>query len=327
MYSRLQKAARIFTILFATAGIAAPAPQTATAPTRDQLFTELNPVFQQICNDSWSASGPAVARKGYSRDNIARFVDMLQSNHGKVARRAADYPSTSRLLRTTAGEFRFVDLDGDGQLELVVAADESGSGQLNDVYVIWRTPDTYRFRVQHLTAYHVDKLDQVIQDADGDGKMELVLPELMTSGRAGQPQVVYPAVYALASGDYVDESESFSAYYLNTVLPQVDRQIHDLINTQAPADDLLVVQLERDKLLRLTGSPMAGLFDAEWRASSPIVEQRLLAVAVFRDIALLSGNRQAVIDLNIMARDWSSAVSEDARLALRDVSVRWPVLP
>lgn len=291
---------------------------------KDDLFAQLDPTLQRFAQGDWSAYGQNIAQDGLNNDDVARLLDMLTSNRGQIARTALDYPDPAKLKRGTVGEFVFVDLDRDGSLELVATSDYTQAGLFNDLLVVRRTRDNYRFDVQQISSYRLGPLASVIVDADGDRNMELVITTLLTSGRAGEPQVVWPAVYALSSSlNYSEQSTRFGDYYRHTVLPQLDQQIKSLIASNARPYDLLVVQLERDKVLRLTDYPAAGLWDAQWRAGSVINRDRLLAVAVLRDIGLATGGNQATIPLMSLGVDWDPRVNEDANAALKEISSRW----
>src|SRR5262249_39693796 len=132
------------------------ASTTTPAKTKDQAFAQLDPLYQKIAQNSWSASGTnqKIQQLGLSKDDAARFLDMLKNNHGKIARNPADYPDPDKLARATVGDFKWADVDGDGNLELVVSVNYTDKNSFDDVYVIHRTSDNYKFEMQRLHAYN-----------------------------------------------------------------------------------------------------------------------------------------------------------------------------
>jgi hypothetical protein len=145
-------------------------------------------------------------------------------------------------------------------------------------------------------------------DFNGDGKTELVMLEPV--GRFSPhrtkfvPSGMWPKVYRLRDGKYVEASRDFPGFYEKQVLPQLDKAIIQARKDVAaprpagiPSGDpwveyqlrkeryLVALIMARDKILRVIGrDPNAGLAQArEWMASpDPVLVDD--AKAVLEDI-------------------------------------------
>ena len=145
-------------------------------------------------------------------------------------------------------------------------------------------------------------------DFKGDGKTEIVM--LKSAGGFSPrrtkfiPSGMWPQVWRLRDGKYVEASRDFPNFYEKQILPQLDKAIAQTrkevggpVPASIPPGDsqreyqsgreryLAALIMARDKILRVIGrDPMAGLAQArEWMASSdPVLVDD--AEAVFEDI-------------------------------------------
>jgi hypothetical protein len=160
------------------------------------------------------------------------------------------------------------------------------------------------------------------KQSDDQEKQEV--EKLLTSGRDGEPQVKYPAIEVLVAGQWIDQSARFVEYYKQVLIPEVEEQIKE----STDALEIERLGIRRDKMLRLIGSPSAGLADAQFLMQNPNATQRLLAVAVLRDIALNSpcpasgGINVAAQSLSEHKSDWDARVAADVLAALSEFNSR-----
>jgi len=141
---------------------------------------------------------------------------------------------------------------------------------------------------------------QVIQDLNGDGKDELVIPQYL--GRAGDrssPSAIWPQVYRLQNGRYVEASRDFAKFYDTQVLPELDIGISNMREAAAleaqrmpgaPLEHrgakqwLDALTVTRDKILRVIGrDPKAGEQQAREWVTGPDPDP-LFAMIVFKDM-------------------------------------------
>ena len=159
-------------------------------------------------------------------------------------------------------EHRFVDLDGDGWLELVALA--GGDRPKLGLEVVFQTaggvPPTDRlattydgFVIRELGGFAVADLNEVLRDLDGDGTPEIVIPRAL--GKivgAAFPQAQIPEVFAWKDGDYVDVSARYPKFYRNEVLPRLERQLQMLEALPEPEDpsDATHRRADRENVVR-----------------------------------------------------------------------------
>jgi hypothetical protein len=210
--------------------------------------------------------------RGATMDDIASVpwteahVDELRRFDGRAVEDFVNRFRGGPGMHVTVGEFAWVDLAGDGQYQLVVTLDLSGRAYF-DYVAIYRRSRTGKVRRQWIEGQDV-KLGRAIRDLDGDGTKELILLSGIDSGDprgfAWGPSRVWPKVYRLRSGSYVDGSAAFATYYDQEVLPPLEKEIDEARqsaareqvppeNAEWTARKLMVLELTRDKILGVLG--------------------------------------------------------------------------
>jgi hypothetical protein len=166
-------------------------------------------------------------------------------------------------MHADIGEFAWIDLAGDKRCELVMRLDLSGRAYFDYLVVYWRSP-TGRLTRDWIEGAELPSLDNIVRDLDGDGKDELIVPsgidEHDPRGYTWGPSGLWPKVYHLRNGRYVDGSRKFAKFYDEEVLPQlqsrIDQARHAVARdpeTQGAQRELAVAQLTKDKILRELG--------------------------------------------------------------------------
>jgi hypothetical protein len=214
------------------------------------------------------------------------------------------------VQQVKVGEFMWADLAGNGRYRLVVTADTTGRSFF-DRLDVYQRDDQSGVRVQSILGSGIRDLPRVIKDLNEDGRKELVVPSILDAQGPGSPlapTVVWPKVYRLRNGKYVDASAEFPGFYDKEVLPGLDKEIgeaqqrvsgqsanipaagdpyfvqHDA-EARYPQRKLAALEMTKDKILRVLGRDRAaGLERArEWmtNADSYLVGN---AVTVLRDM-------------------------------------------
>lgn len=134
-------------------------------------------------------------------------------------------------------------------------------------------------------------LKKTVRDLNGDGKDELILYSYLDSDgyRGAQPTPMWPKVYRLQNGKYIEANVDFPDFYTDEVLPQVDKEISNAQRLWPPGSPgeagVAVLEMQRDKILRMLGrNPTAGLEQARGRANSQNLQLVENAIVVFRDM-------------------------------------------
>lgn len=183
-------------------------------------------------------------------------------------------------------EFEWVDLAGDGRYELALT---ESSGPCCVFLAIYWQEAPGKFRSQSLPG--AGTLKKTIRDLDRDGKDELILYSYLDSDgyRGARATPMWPRVYRLRDGEYVEASLDFPEFYTDEVLPQLDEEIAKARRTWPPGSEYetgaAVLEMQRDKILRVLGrDPTAGLAEAREWARSEYPDMIENAMVVFRDI-------------------------------------------
>jgi hypothetical protein len=185
-----------------------------------------------------------------------------------------------------------------------------------------------------------------LEDLDGKGKDELIVSDGFGEGpsHAESPLVVWPKVYQLRNGKYVEASRQFGSFYDTQVLPKLEESMATLhtklaseAQAKAPAEaviqkdrspliyrtshlsdeesglirdseQLVGIEMERDKILRVLGrDSMAGEKEARQWMTNPDPWIRNASVAVFEDLGAHTS------DLNALRTDKDGKVSSYAK--------------
>jgi hypothetical protein len=225
-----------------------------------------------ITDVSWNESN-IQALRSYDKNAVEKFVNDTRGGD---------------LLHATVGGFGWYDLASDHRYELVATEDLSGRAFFDYLAIYAHDSAGKAILQQWIEGERIGtNLAKVVQDLNGDGKCELIIPKVLISYTTAET-FTWPAVYRLEDGKYIEASREFATYYDKQVLPGIDERISKNQATAAaglPSQDTVVQIMERDKILRVLGrDPSAGLQDAyRWmKSDDPQVMQA--AAATFQDI-------------------------------------------
>jgi hypothetical protein len=188
-------------------------------------------------------------------------------------------------------DFDWVDLAGNRQYSLVIVSYRSTDP--HNWLRIYDRDSSGKIGKQQFDGYHLRlagiakgkggpfRIYTPLHDLNGDGKIELViLDALDTPDPTGRfhALALWPKVYSLKNGKYVESSREFANFYDTQVLPRLNLTAKD-------PEQLAAVEMARDKILRVLGrDPAAGERQARQWMTSPDLYLRHDAVVVFRDM-------------------------------------------
>jgi hypothetical protein len=231
-----------------------------------------------------------------------------------------DRSSVDAFLRAHAGEsyedaslgdFRVLDLDQDGRLDLIATIDSSGRRFFNHLLVLH--DNGKRLTVQEIDVWNMESLSEAVADLDGDGRPEILLRQSLTPYLGARPNSSWTAVYGFDGQKLSDHSAMFPKFYEDRILPNLKRDL--AVKKDGEPDDLYqseVLTIERDQILRKVGLVSdAGLTSAlNWaRSEDPTI--RIFAAAVLGDI----GGPEADAALQLLMEDRDPEVAIHARVA------------
>ena len=228
----------------------------------------------QIDSIPWTDSNISKLNQ-FDRAAVAAFLNRIGGSEGTPA----------ALKPADIGEFKWIDLAGDGRCELALTL--STGPNFASLGIIWQDPKG-GFSSQGIAGE--GSLTRGIKDLDGDGKKEIIMGSYLDpSGiSAGSPVSVWPQVYRLQDEKYVPASKDFFEFYEREVLPHINAEMEKSRRTLPPASiepGVGALEMERDKILRVLGiDPQAGLEEARQWARSDNPEMIYMASCVLHDI-------------------------------------------
>lgn len=230
----------------------------------------------EIARLPWDQSSVATLRES-NADEIFAFIQGMKDT--------TDYD----VILTEFGDsdeisgFAWVDLSGDGRYDLVVVSKQTHNLATN-VAVIYRKLLSGKSTAEVIEGTGIsleggvwEDSPKLIEDLNNDGKYELVVPQALFLDRSDSA-TLYPTVYRLRDGRYVEASRDFPKFYDTQVLPKLDREISEANSRPArtvtppdideaatengsdePTENLTLLRMKRDKILRMLGrDPGAG---------------------------------------------------------------------
>jgi hypothetical protein len=135
--------------------------------------------------------------------------------------------------------YKFVDLKGDGEMELVSLLDYTGRMRPTELMVIENRDG--HLHTAHLYAGEgglgIGEIQRVVRDIKHDGRSELLIPyalEPFISPVIPTPHLVH--VYVYQNGELVQSDGAFLNYYKGEVLPKLEAELEALVERK-PASD------------------------------------------------------------------------------------------
>lgn len=135
------------------------------------------------------------------------------------------YDPDSDIVRPTVGDARFVDLDGDGLLELVALVDYSGRPFFNNIVVLTTragSPVTVTYRSNGVS---MTNLSNRILSESGSAKRFVVIDQVIDRYEGAMPSPKEQRVLELKAGALADVSKEHRDYFLIKRIPALEKQI------------------------------------------------------------------------------------------------------
>ena len=233
---------------------------------------------------------------------------------GDVARLLAEV-SDNTDVSMIVGDFKVVDLNSDGRPELVATVDYTGRNYFNTIAIVWQTRSGLRMRT--IETWNVETLEGALRDLDGDGKLEILVPKLLTPYLGARPYAAWTSVQALIGNDYADQSSRFRLFYEKTVIPALQQQLEEA-RAAGEKHNAEVAEVALFKVMRVTGDAKAGLQRGLAWSEDADPLARIYAVSVLSEI----DDRDALQAINKLAEDPDPEVASVARTARERLSPR-----
>jgi hypothetical protein len=183
------------------------------------------PMTQAANRVNWTSAG-ALNALFKDKGTVKRFLNEV-ANAGD----AIGIEAFAEVL-----DYRFVDLNRDGRLELVAV--EGGRRPAESLEIVFQTAvppvdrlvTTYDgFVMTGVAGFGVGDLNEVLRDLDRDGAYEIVIPQKFGEiVGTSFPQTTIQEVFSWKDGDYVNVSARYPEFYRDEVLPRLERQLRVL---------------------------------------------------------------------------------------------------
>ena len=211
----------------------------------------------------------------------------------------------------TVGAFKFADLLGDGNIELVATADVSGRAFFGDLLIVRRT-GSLTFSAQHIAVLNLESLTDVVTDLNGDGKKEIIVPVALTPYLRGDfPEAKWTGIYTWTGSLYEEATSRFAEWYRSNVVPGLQQAL-DTAKQRNDSLAIALAQLQLDKAIRVSGgSAETGLTTAQLLATNSDPNLRIWAAYALADI----GTPAALVSLNMLLQDANPSVARYSQTA------------
>src|SRR6266481_5756990 len=197
-----------------------------------------------ITDTPWD-QGSIETLRTYDKASVAGFLTGVIGNF-------SGHGDCSCVKPKDIDEYTWADLQGDGKFELVASMDVNGRAFF-DALLIFSRDASGRMTYQEVRGSGIHNLRTVIRDLNGDGKNELVIPTELVSHSSAEA-AIWPAVYRLEKGKYMEASGDFPSFYKDEVLPKLKDKIEDTrwaIDSIATSENRLDVQYRQSLQAKL----------------------------------------------------------------------------
>lgn len=141
------------------------------------------------------------------------------------------------IVIPNVGEFLFIDLNGDNRLELAASIDFSGRAFYSTVAVVYQNGGRIDYQFLGGHGGNIGDFPQSIEDLDGDGDFEILVPRLLEPYQGAEPVGVFTDVYSWDGEKFaVSQPREYEDFYRNRILPRLERNIDALSQGKGPVD-------------------------------------------------------------------------------------------
>jgi hypothetical protein len=182
----------------------------------------------------WSAANHARLQAEFpDAESVAQFVK-------EVVSRPDDYDHAK------VNEYRFADLQGNGQLELVCTLNFGGAGWNHTLLVVSRKGARFVADTAESNGREIDDLSHRVADLNRDGRQELLVPTRLGDYRGARPTPEMIHIYKLVDARLYLADNEFPAFYGQREA-ELRRKLADL-DHQAVARDAQTEALRQEQM-------------------------------------------------------------------------------
>ena len=157
-----------------------------------------------------------------------QLLNTCYPNNGAVAR-FLEATFAEDVVEPAVAEFVFVDLGGDGNVELLVTI---GGNWINELWLVKQTALGYQ--KQEIDAYSIEDLQGHVIKLDSSEAREVVVPQKLEANKFGSVVAVFQHVYKWNGESLIAADAQYKSYYRGVVLPELQRQQEELASETDP---------------------------------------------------------------------------------------------
>ncbi len=192
-------------------------------------------------------------------------IEWVEENRAELEALVGDRKNATSLMVAitgedivipNVGEYLFIDLNGDNRLELAASIDFSGRAFYATAAVVYQSERRLDYQFLGGKGLNIANLPNSIEDIDGDGDLEILIPRLLEPYQGAEPVAAFTDVFSWDGEKYaVSHPLEYEDFYRNRILPRLERNIGTLSQGKGPIDPerranfLRSYKLEKDVLL------------------------------------------------------------------------------
>ena len=182
------------------------------------LLAATSPVTGAVDTIEWKAS------------NAERLKAMFPNAAAVAALDRRTAPSDYDADSDNIGDFRVVNLNNDGNLQVVCLVDVTGRAWYTEVIIFSQHSGTIVRSTISTGGANISSLDKRLVDLRHDGQKELLLPRWLGPYKgAAQPLATFTDVYRFDGQRALRVNQEFSDYYRKTELPRLHSELDALM--------------------------------------------------------------------------------------------------
>jgi hypothetical protein len=226
-----------------------------------------------VCVSVMATSGAASLQAATSSPpSAADRIEWTAANADRLKAIFSDAASVASLDRQTAppeddaesdsiGDFRVVDLNNDGRLELVCLVDVTGRAWYTQLIIFSQQNHKMMRSAISSGGANIESLEKRVVDLDRDGKKQLLVPRWLEKYEgAGEPIATFTDVYRFDGQRAVQADHEFPDYYRKIELPRLQSDLNALTRLEEDAGieatrqkKIAVIRREIDAILSSIG--------------------------------------------------------------------------
>jgi hypothetical protein len=175
----------------------------------------------------------------WTASNAERLKAMFPNAAAVAALDRRTAPSDHDADSDNIGDFRVVNLNNDGNLQVVCLVDVTGRAWYTEVIIFSQHSGKIVRSIISTGGANIGSLDRRLVELHHDGQKQLLLPRWLGPYKGAQPLATFTDVYRFDGQRALRVNQEFSDYYRKTELPRLHSEL-DALTKSAGAGESAV---------------------------------------------------------------------------------------